>query len=67
MMGYGVMVKKSISIEIPESLVISLDKLAKRTGRKKTLIMGASLSDFLEASENKQEETIKKYLNMQKE
>ena len=61
------MAKKGLSVELPEKLVISLDELAERTGRKKTLLVGASLGDFLEANEQKQEEIIKKYLNTQKD
>ena len=57
------MVKKSLSVEIPENLMLSLDELVKRMGRKKNLLVGASLHEFLEAGEQKQEEIIKKYLN----
>ncbi len=32
------MVKKPLFMEIPESLVLSLDELAKRIGRKKNLL-----------------------------
>jgi len=56
------MVKKPLSVEIPESLVLSLDELAKRTGRKKNLLLAASLDDFLKATEVEQEKVIRKYL-----
>ena len=56
------MVKKPLSMEIPESLVLSLDELAKRTGRKKNLLLAASLDDFLKATEVEQEKVIRKYL-----
>lgn len=61
------MEKKSLSTEIPEKLVISLDELAKRTGRKKTILVGASLNEFLQASSERQEEIIKQYLNLNTE
>ena len=57
------MVKKPLSMGIPESLVLSLDELAKRTGRKKNLLLAASLDDFLKATEEKQEKIIRKYLD----
>jgi len=41
---------KSISSEIPESLALSLDKLAKSTGRKKNLLLAASSKAFLETN-----------------
>ena len=56
------MVKKPLSMEIPESLVLSLDELAKRTGRKKNLLLAASLDDFLKANEEEQEKIIREYL-----
>jgi len=55
--------KKMISVEIQEKLALSLDELAKRTGRKKNLLLAASLSDFLEATEEEQEKIIRKYLD----
>ena len=58
------MVKKPLSMEIPESLVLSLDELAKRTGRKKNLLLAASLDDFLKATEEEQEKIIRKYLDI---
>ena len=57
------MVKKPLSMEIPERLVLSLDELAKRTGRKKNLLLAASLDDFLKAIEEEQEKIIRKYLD----
>ena len=66
-MGKVNMVKKGLSVEIPEKLVVALDELAKKTGRKKTLLVGASLGEFLEASAGEQEEIIKKYLNTHKD
>jgi predicted transcriptional regulator len=58
-----IMVKKPMSVEIPESLALSLNELAKRTGRKKNLLLAASLSDFLKATEEEQEKIIRKYLD----
>ncbi|MFC1987921.1 hypothetical protein ACFLVH_05210 [Chloroflexota bacterium] len=57
------MVKKPMSMGITESLTLSLDDLAKRTGRKKNLLLEASLYNFLEATEEEQEKIIRKYLN----
>ena len=57
------MVKKPMSMEIPESLVLSLDELAKKTGRKKNLLLAASLNDFLKATAEEQEKIIRKYLD----
>jgi len=57
------MAKKPMSMEIPESLALSLDELAKRTGRKKNLLLAASLSSFLEATEEEQEKIIRNYLD----
>ena len=56
------MVKKPLSMEIPESLALSLDELAKRTGRKKNLLLAASLDNFLNATEEEQEKIIRKYI-----
>ena len=56
------LVKKSLSIEIPEDILIDLDKLAKSTGRKKNLLVGASLYEFLKAEPERQEQIIKQYL-----
>jgi predicted transcriptional regulator len=58
--------KKPISVGIPENLAVSLDKLAKKTGRKKNLIVAASLNNFLMANENDQERTIRKYLEVER-
>ncbi len=55
--------KKPMSVEIPENLAISLDELAKRTGRKKNLLMATSLNNFLKATEEEQEKAIRKYLD----
>ena len=55
--------KKPMSVEIPENLAISLDELAKRTGRKKNLLLAASLNNFLKATEEEQEKIIRKYLD----
>ncbi len=57
------MAKKPMSMEIPETLASSLDELAKRTGRKKNLLLAASLDDFLKATEVEQEKVIRKYLD----
>jgi len=57
------MAKKPMSMEIPESLAMSLDELAKRTGRKKNLLVAASLNDFLKAAAEEQEKIIRKYLD----
>jgi predicted transcriptional regulator len=54
--------KKPMSFEIPENLAISLDELAKRTGRKKNLLMATSLNNFLKATEEEREKAIRKYL-----
>jgi len=42
---------------------MSLDELAKKTGRKKNLLVAASLNDFLKAPAEKQEKIIRKYLD----
>jgi len=55
--------KKPMSVEIPENLAMSLDELAKRTGRKKNLLMATSLNNFLKATEEEQEKAIRKYLD----
>jgi len=55
--------KKPMSVEIPENMAISLDELAKRTGRKKNLLMATSLNNFLKATEEEQEKAIRKYLD----
>jgi len=57
------MAKKSISVQIPENLALSLDELAKRTGRKKNILLAASLNDFLKTTEEEQEKIIRKYLD----
>ncbi len=57
------MVKKPLSMQIPESLVLSLDELAKKTGRKKNLLLAVCLNDFLKATEEEQEKIIRKYLD----
>ena len=57
------MAKKFISMEIPESLALSLDELAKRTGRKKNLLLAVSLNNFLKVTDEEQEKIIRKYLN----
>jgi len=57
------MAKKPMSMEIPETLASSLDELAKRTGRKKNLLLAASLNNFLKATEEEQEKIIRKYLD----
>ncbi len=56
------MAKKPLSMGIPESLALSLNELAKRTGRKKNLLLAASLDDFLKATEEEQEKIIRKYI-----
>jgi predicted transcriptional regulator len=58
--------KKPISVGIPENLAVSLDELAKKTGRKKNLIIAASLNNFLKANEDEQERTIRKYLEVER-
>jgi len=55
--------KKPLSVEIPESLALSLDELAKTTGRKKNLLLAASLSEFLNLKAEEQEKIIRKYLD----
>jgi predicted transcriptional regulator len=57
------MAKKSMSMEIPETLALSLGELAKRTGRKKNLLLAASLDNFLKATEGEQEKIIRNYLD----
>ncbi len=57
------MVKKPMSMEIPESLALSLDELAKRTGRKKNLLLAASLHNFLKVTQEEQEKIIRNYLD----
>jgi predicted transcriptional regulator len=57
------MMKKPMSMEIPESLASSLDDLAKRSGRKKNLLLAASLDNFVKATEEEQEKMIRKYLD----
>jgi len=57
------MAKKSMSMEIPETLALSLGELAKRTGRKKNLLLAASLNNFLKATEGEQEKIIRTYLD----
>ena len=57
------MIKKSLSVEIPDTLSQSLDETAKRTGRKKNLLLAAALNDFLKATEVDQEKVIRKYLD----
>ena len=57
------MIKKPLSVEIPDTLVQSLDETAKRTGRKKNLLLAAALNDFLKATEIEQEKVIRKYLD----
>jgi len=56
------MPKKAMSMEIPENLALSLDELARSTGRKKNLLLAASLKAFLEATGEEQERIIRKYL-----
>jgi predicted transcriptional regulator len=56
------MTKKLLSVEIPNALVQSLDETAKRTGRKKNLLLAAALNDFLKATEAEQEKIIRNYL-----
>jgi predicted transcriptional regulator len=58
------MTRKSISMEIPEGLALSLDELAKKTGRKKNLLVAASLHDFLRATKGEQEKIIRIYLDL---
>jgi predicted transcriptional regulator len=55
--------KKPLSVEIPESLASSLDELAKTTGRKKNLLLAASLSEFLNLTAEEQEKIIRKYID----
>ena len=57
-----VMIKKPMSMEIPESLASSLDELAKRSGRKKNLLLAASLHYFVKATEDEQEKMIRRYI-----
>ncbi len=60
------MMKKPISVGIPENIAVSLDELAKKTGRKKNLILAASLNNFLNAKEDEQEKIIRKYLEVER-
>ncbi len=60
------MAKRALSVELPEDLMISLHELSLRTGRRKNLLVAASLSEFLKVGEEKQEEIIKKYLSTQR-
>jgi predicted transcriptional regulator len=57
------MTKKLIAVQIPEGLALSLDELAKKTGRKKNLLVSAALSNFLNLTEEQQERIIRKHLN----
>ena len=57
------MAKKFISMGIPEGLALSLDKLAKKTGRKKNLLLAASLNNFLKVTKGEQEKIIRTYLD----
>ena len=58
-----IMTRKIISTEIPEDIALSLDELAKKTGRKKNLLLAASLDSFLKAAELEQEKMIRTYLD----
>lgn len=58
------MIKKPMSLEIPEKLASSLDDLAKKTGRKKNLLLAASLDFFLKLTEGEQERAIREYLSV---
>ncbi|AII61648.1 hypothetical protein [Dehalococcoides mccartyi] len=58
--------KKPISVGIPENLAVSLDELSKKTGRKKNLIVAASLNNFVKANEGEQERIIRKYLEVER-
>ncbi len=42
---------------------VTLDDLAKRSGRKKNLLLAASLNYFVKATEEEQEKMIRKYLD----
>jgi len=57
------MTKKLLSVEIPNTLIQSLDETAKRTGRKKNLLLAAALNDFLKATEAEQEKIMRNYLD----
>ena len=57
------MAKKPMSMQIPETIASSLDELAKRTGRKKNLLLAASLNNFLKMTEEEQEKIIRIYLD----
>ena len=57
------MTKKPLSVEIPDVLAESLDEMAKRTGRKKNLLLAAALNEFIKATEAEQEKVIRKYLD----
>ncbi|GEM_PF-1513949 len=57
------MAKKPISVQIPENLALSLDELAKRTGRKKNILIAASLNHFIKGTEEEQEKIVRKYLD----
>ncbi len=57
------MAKKPVSMQIPESLALSLDELARKTGRKKNLLLAASLDSFLKVTEEEREKIIREYLD----
>ena len=61
------MIKKAITVEIPKNLADLLNELAKKTGRKKNLLLAASLNDFLKASNENKETIIRKYLDTYQE
>ena len=63
MYGDSSIIKKSISVEIPEKLASLLDELANWSARKKNILIAASLNELIEADEENQESIIKKYLN----
>lgn len=58
------MTKKPITVVIPEKLVLSLNETAKRTGRKKNLLLAASLFNFIISKEEEQEKIIRNYLDV---
>ena len=56
------LVKKGLSAEIPEDVSASLDELAGHTGRKKNLLVGASLYEFLSTEPGRQGQIIRQHL-----
>ena len=56
------MQKKCLSVEIPERMTADLDELSRKSGRKKNLLVGASLYQLLTSDEQEQEDVIRSYI-----